>query len=74
MIGSSFIDINEELLEKLVLARIKEVIKVQNDHLESMEKEKISKEAKSKDTKAKGGYLDDLDVPPSESEEDSVKK
>lgn len=39
-----------------------------------MEKEKISKEAKNKDTKAKGGYLDDLDVPPSESEEDSVKK
>ena len=50
------------------------MIKVQNDHLESMEKEKISKEAKSKDTKAKGGYLDDLDVPPSETEEDSVRK
>ena len=70
-----FIDINEELLEKYSACKnSEEVIKVQNDHLEVMEKEKILKEAISKDTKAKGGYLDDLDVPPSESEEDSVRK
>ena len=70
--GPSFIDINKELLDKYSECKnSEEVIKVQNDHLEVMEKEKHLKEAKSKESKAKGGYLDDLDLPPSESEEDS---
>ena len=43
----------------------------QNDHLkvESDGEGENLKEDKRNDSKAKGGYLDDLDLPPSESEE-----
>merc|ERR1711902_206946 len=69
--GPSFININKELLDKYSACNTsEEVINVQNSHLEVLEKEKIVKEAKSKRTKASGGYLDDLDLPPSDSEEE----
>ena len=64
--GSSFIDINRELLDQYsACSSSEEVIKVQTKHLQSMQKEERSEKAK-----ATGGYLDDLDLPPSESEEE----
>ena len=69
--GPSFININKELLDKYsACITSEEVINVQNSHLEVLEKEKIVKEAKSKRTKASGGYLDDLDLPPSDSDKE----
>ena len=69
--GPAFIDLNRGLLDKYrACSNSEEVIKVQTEHLETMEKEKKCKEEKSKKSKAKGGYLDDMDLPPSESEED----
>merc|ERR1712241_1228103 len=69
--GPSFININKELLDKYSACNTsEEVINVQNSHLEVLEKEKIVKEAKSKRTKASGGYLDDLYLPPSDSDKE----
>lgn len=69
--GPSFININKELLDKYSACNSsEEVINVQNGHMEVLEKEKNVKEAKSKRTKARGGYLDDLDLPPSDSDEE----
>lgn len=69
--GSSFIDINRELLDQYsACSSSEEVIKVQTKHLQSMQKEIKQKEERSEKAKATGGYLDDLDLPPSESEEE----
>ena len=69
--GPAFIDLNRELLDKYsACSSSEEVIRVQTEHLETMEQEKKCKEEKSKKSKAKGGYLDDMDLPPSESEEE----
>jgi len=68
--GPSFLDINRELLDKYSsAANSQEVLEIQNKHLELMEKEKIRKENKNKKS-SKGGYLDDMDLPPSDSESD----
>ena len=68
--GPSFLDINRELLDKYSSAsNSQEVLEIQNKHLELMEKEKIRKENKNKKS-SKGGYLDDMDLPPSDSESD----
>ena len=69
--GPAFIDINRELLDQYsACSSSEEVIKVQNDHLEMIEKEKRVKASTSRKTKARGGYLDDVDLPPSESEDE----
>ena len=69
--GPAFIDLNRELLDKYsACSSSEEVIKVQTKHLKSMEQEIKKKEERSKKSKASGGYLDDLDLPPSESEEE----
>ena len=69
--GPSFIEINRELLDKYSECRTsEEVIRVQNNHLKLLEKEKDKKEENTKRNKEKGGYLDDLDLPPSDSEDD----
>ena len=69
--GPSFIEINKELLEKYSQCKTsEEVIRIQNEYLEVIEKEKQAKEENSKKSKEKGGYLDDLDLPPSESDDD----
>jgi len=68
--GPSFLDINRELLDKYSSAAdSQEVLEVQNRHLELMEQEKIRKENKNKKS-TKDGYLDDMDLPPSDSDDD----
>ena len=69
--GPSFIDINKELLEKYSQCKTsEEVIRIQNEYLEIIEKEKLVKEENSKKSKEKGGYLDDMDLPPSDSDDE----
>jgi len=68
--GPSFIDINRELLDKYSACKTsEEVIKIQNEHLEVMENEKKAKE--SSKSKQGGGFLDDVDLPPSQSESEN---
>ena len=70
--GPAFIDINRDLLESYRSCKDgDDVVKVQNHHLELMEKEKTEKENKRTEIKLSGGYLDDLDLPPSDDSEDS---
>jgi len=66
--GPSFIEINKELLNKYSDCQSsEEVLEVQNKHLDLVEKERKKKE----ENKLTAGYNDDMDLPPSESEEDS---
>jgi len=68
--GPSFIDINRELLDKYSACKTsEEVIKIQNEHLEVMENEKKAKE--SSKSKQGGCFLDDVDLPPSQSESEN---
>merc|ERR1719348_640389 len=68
--GPSFIDINRELLDKYSACKTsEEVIKIQNEHLEVMENEKKAKE--SSKSKQGGGFLADVDLPPSQSESEN---
>jgi len=68
--GPAFIDINRELLDKYSECKTsEEVIKIQNEHLETMENEKKVKE--SSKSKQGGGFLDGVDLPPSQSESET---
>lgn len=70
--GPSFIEINRELLDQYSACKNgEEVLEVQNKHLEILKKEKEVKESQKEKNKPGGGYYDDMDLPPSESEEDS---
>jgi len=69
--GPAFIEVNKELLEKYSKCKDgDEVVMVQNKHLEEMSREKKEKDRrKGEDDKV--GYLEGMDLPPSESEESS---
>ena len=68
--GSAFLDLNRELLDQYSTAtNSQEVLQVQDRHLQLMEQEKIKKEKKIKD-QPKDGYLDAMDLPPSDSDDD----
>lgn len=69
--GSSFIDINKELLDKYSeCSNGEEVLEIQNKYLETLKKEKEAKDDHKKQKAGEGGgYTDDMDLPPSESEE-----
>merc|ERR1711972_695692 len=68
--GPAFIDINRELLDKYSECKTsEEVIKIQNEHLDAMENEKKVKE--SSKSKQGGGFLDGVDLPPSQSESET---
>ena len=59
--GPSFLEMNRELLDKYSCCKTsEEVLKIQNDHLHVLEREKELKESK-RNAKKGGGYLDDLD-------------
>merc|ERR1712210_234607 len=67
--GPAFIEVNRELLEKYSKCKDgKEVLEVQNRHLEEASREKEEKD-KRKGEDDKIGYLQGMDLPPSESEE-----
>merc|ERR1712203_1144377 len=67
--GPAFLDINRHLLDQYsACANSQEVLEVQSRHLDMMEQEKLSKENKSKNKK-KDEYLDDIDLPPSDSDD-----
>ena len=67
--GPAFIEVNRELLEKYSNCKDgKEVLEVQNRHLEEASREKEEKD-KRKGEDDKIGYLQGMDLPPSESEE-----
>ena len=69
--GPAFIEVNKELLEKYSKCKDgDEVVMVQNKHLEEMSREKEEKD-KRKGEDDKVGYLQGMDLPPSESEESS---
>ena len=68
--GPSFLHINRELLDQYsAAADSQEVLEIQNRHLELMEQEKVRKKKKNK-SQTKDGYLDDIDLPPSDSDEE----
>ena len=69
--GTSFIDINKELLDKYSeCSNGEEVLEIQNKYLETLKKEKEAKDDhKKQKAGGGGGYTDDMDLPPSESEE-----
>ena len=70
--GPAFIEINRELLDKYkACCNSAEVIKVQTEHLDTMEKERTVKDENSRKSKTSAGYLDDMDLPPCESDEES---
>ena len=67
--GPAFIDVNRELLEKYSKCKDgEEVVEVQNRHLEEASREKEERD-KKKGEDGKKGYLQGMDLPPSESEE-----
>jgi len=68
--GPAFLQINRDLLDKYSAAtNSQEVLQVQDSHLRLMELEKSRKEEKNKN-QTKDGYLDDMDLPPSDSDDD----
>lgn len=68
--GPAFLQINRDLLDKYSAAtNSQEVLQVQDSHLRLMEQEKSRKEEKNKN-QSKDGYLDDMDLPPSDSDDD----
>ena len=68
--GPAFLEINRHLLDQYsACANSQEVLEVQNKHLDLMEREKQSKEEKSRNQN-RDDYLDDIDLPPSESDND----
>merc|ERR1712203_699255 len=67
--GPAFIEVNRELLEKYSKCKDgKEVLEVQKRHLDEASREKEEKD-KRKGDDDKIGYLQGMDLPPSESEE-----
>lgn len=69
--GHSFLSVNEELLDTYAACASSEaVIAAQTAHLDSMAQLQQDNAAR-KDAAAAGGYLDDMDLPPSESETES---
>ena len=72
--GPAFLHINRELLDQYsACANSEEVLEVQNNHLHMMEREKQSKENKSRN-QSKDEYLDDMDLPPSDSDNDEEEE
>ena len=70
--GRAFIDINRDLLDQYSACKDgEEVLAVQNKYLEKADKEKEEKEKSQLEKKRLGGgYNDDMDLPPSESDSD----